>query len=80
MADIIQERQDMRVLEIKDYITHMKESGYRSYHMIIAYHVETLEGPREIKAEIQIRTLAMNFGQRLNIRCSINIKEICRLM
>ena len=61
MADIIQERQDMRVLEIKDYITHMKESGYRSYHMIIAYHVETLEGPREIKAEIQIRTLAMNF-------------------
>ena len=29
--------------------------------MIIAYHVETLEGPREIKAEIQIRTLAMNF-------------------
>ena len=61
VADIIQERQDMRVLEIKDYITHMKESGYRSYHMIIAYHVETLEGPREIKAEIQIRTLAMNF-------------------
>lgn len=50
VADIIQERQDMRVLEIKDYITHMKESGYRSYHMIIAYHVETLEGPREIKA------------------------------
>ena len=61
VADIIQERQDMRGLEIKDYITHMKESGYRSYHMIIAYHVETLEGPREIKAEIQIRTLAMNF-------------------
>lgn len=26
VADIIQERQDMRVLEIKDYITHMKES------------------------------------------------------
>ena len=55
------QRKNMRVLEIKDYITHMKESGYRSYHMIIAYHVETLEGPREIKAEIQIRTLAMNF-------------------
>ena len=72
VADIIRKRQDMRVLEIKDYITHMKESGYRSYHMIIAYHVETLEGPREIKAEIQIRTLAMNFWA--TIEHSLNYK------
>ena len=39
----------------------MKASGYRSYHMIIAYNTETLEGCKEIRAEIQIRTLAMNF-------------------
>ena len=61
VANIIRKRQDMEVLEEKDYITHMKESGYRSYHMIIQYHVETLDGPRKIRAEIQIRTLAMNF-------------------
>ena len=61
VANIIRKRQDMEVLEEKDYITHMKEIGYRSYHMIIQYHVETLDGPRKIRAEIQIRTLAMNF-------------------
>lgn len=52
---------DIRVLQEKDYITNMKASGYRSYHMIIEYTVQTLRGPRHIKAEIQIRTLAMNF-------------------
>ena len=61
VADLIRKRRDMRVLEEKDYITHMKASGYRSYHMIIAYNTETLEGCKEIRAEIQIRTLAMNF-------------------
>ena len=61
VADLIRNRSDMRVLEIKDYVTHMKESGYRSYHMIIGYSTETLEGKKEIRAEIQIRTLAMNF-------------------
>ena len=38
VANIIRKRSDMRVLEIKDYITHTKASGYRSYHMIIAYN------------------------------------------
>ena len=29
--------------------------------MIVLYHVETLDGPKNVRAEIQIRTLAMNF-------------------
>ena len=58
---IIRNRKDMRIKSEKDYITNMKESGYRSYHIIIYYEVNTINGPKEIKAEIQIRTLAMNF-------------------
>lgn len=61
VAELIRKRSDMKILEIKDYVTHTKESGYRSYHIIISYGVETLEGRKEIRAEIQIRTLAMNF-------------------
>ena len=61
VVNIIRNRNDMRVKSEKDYITHMKESGYRSYHMIIYYELNTSNGPRELKAEIQIRTLAMNF-------------------
>lgn len=61
VVEIIRSRSDMEVLSEKDYISHRKSSGYRSYHMIVGYHVETLAGCRYIKAEIQIRTLAMNF-------------------
>ena len=61
VSDLICKRSDMKVKEIKDYLTHVKESGYRSYHLVVYYVVETLKGPKEIMAEIQIRTMAMNF-------------------
>ena len=51
----------MKVKCEKDYVSHMKTSGYRSYHMIILYTVNTIHGPKELSAEIQIRTMAMNF-------------------
>ena len=61
VVEIIRNRTDMHVRSEKDYVTHMKDSGYRSYHMIVDYTVETMNGPKNLKAEIQIRTLAMNF-------------------
>lgn len=51
----------MTIVEEKDYIKNVKPSGYRSYHVIVNYDVETLEGTKTIFVEIQIRTLAMNF-------------------
>lgn len=61
VVEIIKQRTDMRVKSEKDYILNKKPSGYRSYHLIIYYTVQTLSGTKEIQAEIQIRTLAMNF-------------------
>jgi len=61
VVEIIKKRTDMTVKSEKDYIAHMKSSGYRSYHLIIYYNVQTLTGTKQIQAEIQIRTLAMNF-------------------
>lgn len=61
VAELIRHRSDMKVLSEKDYIKYQKQSGYRSYHMIVEYRVETLKGAKIIHAEIQIRTLAMNF-------------------
>lgn len=60
---MIRERdgRDMTIVEEKDYINNTKESGYRSYHIIVKYPIYTSLGFREIFAEIQIRTLAMNF-------------------
>lgn len=61
VVEMIRKRTDMEVKQEKDYIENMKQSGYRSYHMIIYYDVYTHDGTKRIQAEIQIRTLAMNF-------------------
>lgn len=61
VVDIIKNRSDMEVKTCKDYISNMKPSGYRSYHMIVYYNVETTKGKKRIEVEFQIRTLAMNF-------------------
>lgn len=71
--------QDMEILEERDYITNTKPSGYRSYHMIIRYPLITVTGMKKVLAEIQIRTLAMNFWataeHSLKYKYSGNIPE-----
>ncbi|WP_099157117.1 GTP pyrophosphokinase [Virgibacillus ndiopensis] len=61
IVKMIRSRNDLTIIEEKDYITHKKDSGYRSYHMIVHYPVETIHGEKIVMAEIQVRTLAMNF-------------------
>lgn len=61
VVNLLRSRSDFEVVEERDYIKETKESGYRSYHVIIKYPIETLNGQKFILAEIQIRTLAMNF-------------------
>jgi putative GTP pyrophosphokinase len=74
VVELMHERsgKDFTVLYEKDYIRYPKESGYKSYHIIIRYPVQTAFGPKEILAEIQIRTLAMNFWA--TIEHSLNYK------
>lgn len=72
VVNIIRERKDMQVIYEKDYVTNVKESGYRSYHIIIKYPVNMATGQKDILAEIQIRTLAMNFWA--TIEHSLNYK------
>ena len=72
VTELIRQRNDLKVIEEKDYITHSKPSGYRSHHMIIEYPVETIYGRKIVIAEIQIRTLAMNFWA--SIEHSLNYK------
>lgn len=65
VVDMLRKRQDMKVLEERDYVTNAKASGYRSYHVVIEYPVEMHNGRKTILAEIQIRTMAMNFWATL---------------
>ncbi len=61
VVELIRSRQDMNVMYEKDYVTNVKPSGYRSYHMVLKYPVNMAERTVDILVEIQIRTLAMNF-------------------
>jgi putative GTP pyrophosphokinase len=61
VVELIHKRNDMEVKYEKDYVQNTKKSGYRSYHIIVYYNVHTALGEKRIQAEIQIRTLAMNF-------------------
>ncbi|MDW0117021.1 GTP pyrophosphokinase family protein [Sporosarcina thermotolerans] len=72
VVDTLRKRTDMHVIEERDYISNKKPSGYRSFHMIIGYPVQTIHGVKTILAEIQIRTLAMNFWA--SIEHSLNYK------
>ncbi|HHL0760344.1 GTP pyrophosphokinase [Streptococcus agalactiae] len=69
---LLRKRHDMTVVQERDYITHMKSSGYRSYHVAVEYPVDTIDGQKKVLAEIQIRTLAMNFWA--TIEHSLNYK------
>ncbi|MCL2574544.1 MAG: GTP pyrophosphokinase family protein [Defluviitaleaceae bacterium] len=60
VVDIVKAREDMEIVEDRDYVTHMKPSGYRGYHLLVRYPVYTAHGRREVLCEIQVRTLAMN--------------------
>ena len=58
---LLRKRNDLEIKQEKDYIREPKDSGYRSYHMIVWYTVQTMEGPKKIMVEIQVRTMAMNY-------------------
>lgn len=65
VAKILSAQKDITVLEVKDYIKNPKPSGYRSYHMIIELPIYISEECHRVCAEIQIRTLSMDFWASL---------------
>ena len=75
VASLIQNRSDITIKSEKNYLKHIKQSGYRSYHLIIYYTVETINGPKKIQAEIQIRTMAMNFWATIEHSLQYKYKE-----
>ncbi|MET3289338.1 GTP pyrophosphokinase family protein [Brevibacillus fluminis] len=61
VKQLLLEREDITVHDIKDYLSSPKDSGYRSIHMICSYTVYHGSVKRTLFCEIQIRTLGMNF-------------------
>ena len=65
IAEMISSQKDIRVISVKDYIMNPKPSGYRSFHMIVSLPVYLSDKIVNVKVEIQIRTVAMDFWASL---------------
>ena len=72
VVDSIRNNKNIKILNEKDYIKNPKESGYRGYHIIIEIPISIGGIIKNIKGEIQIRTLAMDLWaeneQKLNYK------------
>lgn len=65
IAEMIRHQNDIHVVAVKDYIQTPKASGYKSYHMLVTVPVFLSDRTKDVKVEIQIRTVAMDFWASL---------------
>ena len=65
VLDSLSHQTDIKILEVKDYIKNPKPSGYRSLHVIVEIPVFFFKETKNIKVEIQFRTIAMDYWASL---------------
>ncbi len=65
IADMITKQGDLKIISLKDYIKHPKDSGYQSYHMLVSVPIYLSGGFVDTIVEIQIRTVAQDFWASL---------------
>ena len=64
VADMFTAQDDIELIKRKDYIKHPKMNGYRSLHLIVEVPVFS-DHKEEVRVEVQIRTIAMDFWASL---------------
>ncbi|MEE1043758.1 MAG: GTP pyrophosphokinase family protein, partial [Clostridia bacterium] len=65
VAQMLVNQDDVKLVEVKDYIKNPKDNGYRSYHMIIEVPVFFTNRKQYMRVEVQLRTIAMDFWASL---------------
>ena len=65
LSDALLKQDDITLITKKDYIENPKENGYRSLHLIVSVPIFLENEKKHVKAEIQFRTIAMDFWASL---------------
>ncbi len=60
LANAFLSQDDVTLIKTKDYIKNPKPNGYRSLHLIVSVPIFLMHEKREMKIEIQLRTIAMD--------------------
>jgi putative GTP pyrophosphokinase len=63
--DLLTAQQDVRTVEVRDYIAQPKQNGYRSLHVLVEVPVFLSGGVVPVVVEVQLRTVAMDFWASL---------------
>lgn len=66
IADAIKAQKGIKIIKEKDYISKPKKSGYQSFHIIVEVPLTYYEKEEYIRAEIQIRSFAMDYWAELD--------------
>jgi putative GTP pyrophosphokinase len=66
---------DIELIRINDYIKKPKPNGYRSLHLIVSVPVFLSNRKEPVKAEVQIRTIAMDFWASLEHDIAYKLTE-----
>ena len=64
-AKMLTDQDDIRVIQVKDYIINPKPNGYRSLHLILEVPIFLSNEKKNMKVEVQFRTIAMDFWASL---------------
>ena len=65
LANCLLQQDDITLISKKDYIKNPKPSGYRSLHLIISVPIYLENEKKDVKVEVQLRTIAMDFWASL---------------
>ena len=65
LANCLLQQDDVTLISQKDYIKNPKPSGYRSLHLIISVPIYMENEKKDVKVEVQLRTIAMDFWASL---------------
>ncbi len=65
VADMLTAQDDIELIKRKDYIKNPKMNGYRSLHLIVEVPVFFSDHKEQMRVEVQIRTIAMDFWASL---------------
>lgn len=76
IVKLIKDSNQFKIKEEKDYIAKPKDTGYISYHLIIEVPIVVDNKTEYVEAEIQIRTIAMDFWASLDHKIQYKFKEI----
>lgn len=66
VSELLAQQDDLRVIASKDYIKNPKVNGYRSLHLIIEIPIFLSNEKKNMKVEVQFRTIAMDFWASLD--------------